>query len=104
MAPKEIKRIIDRYKSSLAKAGLPRFKLYLFGSYARGEARRDSDIDVCLVSKSFARQKEKYRKLATIVAYEVDPRIQVVVSDPVHFKKDRLSPLFSRIRKEAIAT
>lgn len=29
---------------------LPCREVYLFGSHARGEARRDSDVDLCLVA------------------------------------------------------
>lgn len=103
MAPKEIRGVIKKFRSSLKKAGFPPCKVLVFGSYARGEARADSDIDLCLVSKSFERGREKFRKEATFVAFDVDPRIQVVVTDPARLKSDVLSPLLHRIRKEGRA-
>ena len=32
---------------------LPESKVYLFGSYATGEQRRDSDIDICVVAPEY---------------------------------------------------
>jgi predicted nucleotidyltransferase len=37
---------------------VPYVAVYLFGSYARGEARADSDIDLCIVSREAAQQLE----------------------------------------------
>lgn len=103
MAPQSVKSVIKRFKSALESAHFPDAKLYLFGSYARGDARPDSDIDICLVSRVFETQKEEYEKEAIVIAFGIDSRIQVVVTDPYKFRKDPLSPLYSRIRKEAIA-
>ena len=37
---------------------LPLRAVYLFGSHARGEARSDSDVDLCLVAEGAGRQLE----------------------------------------------
>ena len=34
----------------------PVTEVYLFGSHARGEARKDSDVDLCIVAKGAAEQ------------------------------------------------
>lgn len=39
-------------------AALPLRQVILFGSHARGEARSDSDVDLCLVADGAARQLE----------------------------------------------
>ncbi len=103
MVPKKIKAVIERFKRALKEAHFPSARIILFGSYARNEARTDSDIDLCLISSAFSSDPERFRKEATIIAYHVDPRIQVVVVDPKRLKSDQLSPLFSYIRKEGIA-
>ncbi|PIR16557.1 MAG: hypothetical protein COV46_07825 [Deltaproteobacteria bacterium CG11_big_fil_rev_8_21_14_0_20_49_13] len=103
MAPTKIRKIVEKFKVGLRKAGFPPVRVYLFGSHARNEARRDSDIDICLVSREFKRHKERYRSEAVYIAFRTDPSIQLVLADPEEFKSNRLSPLFSRIRKEAIA-
>ncbi len=37
---------------------MPLRAVYLFGSYARGDARPDSDVDLCIVADGAARQLE----------------------------------------------
>jgi len=44
MKQKDILTILEKQKSALDEFGVR--SIALFGSYARGEARRDSDIDV----------------------------------------------------------
>jgi len=41
---------------------MPLQAVYLFGSYARGEARADSDVDLCIVADGAERQLEAARK------------------------------------------
>jgi hypothetical protein len=41
---------------------LPIQEVYLFGSHARGEARADSDVDLCIVAEGAERQLEAARR------------------------------------------
>jgi predicted nucleotidyltransferase len=41
---------------------MPLSAVYLFGSYARGEARADSDVDLCIVADGAERQLEAARR------------------------------------------
>jgi len=45
-------RIINQYVSDV-KAVLPIDKVYLYGSYANGTAKWDSDVDLCFFSDNF---------------------------------------------------
>lgn len=103
MVHRSIKKIVAVLKKKLKEEGFPECEVYLFGSYARGEASKDSDIDLCLVSDSFKKNKKKYEKIAVYIAFRVDYRIQIVLADKYKFYKDPLSPLFSSVRREAIA-
>ena len=42
---------------------LPLHAVYLFGSHARGEARRDSDVDLCFVADGATEQLKAARKI-----------------------------------------
>lgn len=44
MTPDDVRRLIDSDRESLQAAGVT--ALYVFGSIARGDARRKSDVDV----------------------------------------------------------
>lgn len=70
-----MKLLLDNLPSSLASqrevlrrcleamdAALPLRQVILFGSHARGEARPDSDVDLCLVADGAERQLEAARR------------------------------------------
>lgn len=50
---KEITEIIERFKQSLEKLGVKTKKIIIFGSYAKGKAKKHSDIDVVVISDDF---------------------------------------------------
>lgn len=52
---------------------LPLRTVYLFGSHARGDARPDSDVDLCLVADGAERQLEASAKWNDAI-WEVRPR------------------------------
>lgn len=51
--PKLVEREIQRYIRTLSQDNLPIEKVILFGSWAKGKARKGSDIDLCIVSPRF---------------------------------------------------
>jgi len=52
--PKKIIRVVKDYAKRLADEERLRVeKVVIYGSYARGKARRWSDIDVCIISPRF---------------------------------------------------
>jgi len=52
--PEKVKKIVWEYAYRLAEEEkLPIEKVIIFGSHAKGEARKWSDIDVCIISSRF---------------------------------------------------
>jgi len=49
----EINRIIESFKKELEKYHIRTERIILYGSYAKGYAREDSDIDLIVVSSDF---------------------------------------------------
>lgn len=98
---KEIKAIIE-YEELLLKKFPKRIrKLMLFGSKARGDANRSSDIDILVVVRRNG--KKVVRKIVElthqpIAKYLVD--ISPIVVEENFFKS--WSPLLEHINKEAI--
>jgi predicted nucleotidyltransferase len=58
------------------KADLKLDAVYLFGSYARGDASPDSDIDVMVVSPDFAEDVIENQMLLLRVRRKIDLRIE----------------------------
>lgn len=49
MSQNEVKGIVDEYVNALKQSNLPLWRVYLFGSYAKNTANKNSDIDVAVV-------------------------------------------------------
>jgi len=81
---KNEKNILDTFKSSLQKR-LPIYKIILFGSRARGDSTRYSDMDVVvIVDKNFDKNEEEY---ISDCAWEAGFEKGIVVV-PVIFTRD----------------
>lgn len=104
MADKTVVEIVRTFFNLLVTEKFPVTGIVLYGSYARGDQRPDSDIDVIvLVDDSVPR--EDLRALWTkldLLAFDVDSRIE---TRPIHesrFQLDDGSPLIYEARKEGI--
>ncbi|HLA04865.1 MAG TPA: nucleotidyltransferase domain-containing protein [Syntrophales bacterium] len=58
---REIKDIISRFQKEIEKLGVKPQKIILFGSYAGGAPREDSDIDLIVISDDFRRMNLRER-------------------------------------------
>ncbi|MCK4766441.1 MAG: nucleotidyltransferase domain-containing protein [Candidatus Aminicenantes bacterium] len=54
MDKKSVLEIIHRFKTDIEKKSIKIDKIILFGSYAKGNYRDESDIDVIIISDDFA--------------------------------------------------
>jgi predicted nucleotidyltransferase len=84
--------IAKRFVAELRKNKIRITRAYLYGSYAKGGAHRDSDIDIVVVSPQFTRDRlmDSYR--IARLRRSVDLRISVLAYHPKDFKKDYLIP------------
>ena len=57
------KKIVKEYAEKLKEENYPFSAIYLFGSYAKGEAHKWSDIDVAVISEKLKRPQETHRDL-----------------------------------------
>ncbi|MBW1614952.1 MAG: nucleotidyltransferase domain-containing protein [Deltaproteobacteria bacterium] len=74
--PIKIKNRIEKYLNLLIKNNIPIKKAVLFGSYAKGNYNKWSDIDIALVSDIFTgdriEDKDKIRSLTLSVSSEIE--------------------------------
>ncbi len=89
-----------KYKSLLEKDDFPIKKMILYGSYAKGNFRPYSDIDVCIISDKFSKNKDYYENYLWKKILEVDSRIEPLGYDIKSFND--IDPLVSEIKKYGI--
>lgn len=76
MSKLEAKKIVKKYSDTLKKANYPFSAIYLFGSYATGEAKKWSDIDVAVVSDKLKKNYDEGKFLLWDLRMGVDTRIE----------------------------
>ena len=100
-----VHRILDPLSSYLRHLyGQRLAKLILFGSYARGEASPESDIDVLVVLKGTVNSSQEIKRTSEFIA-NLCLQEDVVVSR-IFTSQDRYdtenSPFFLSVRREGI--
>lgn len=78
-------------------------QIILFGSQARGEATKNSDIDLLIITekKLSSSQREELVNLISDIAIENDVLINFIEMLPSKFESEQ-SPLLLNIRREGI--
>ncbi|RME34028.1 MAG: nucleotidyltransferase domain-containing protein [Thermoflexia bacterium] len=95
-AENQVLEIVERFLQALEKSGIRLSAAYLYGSYAGGAARPDSDIDVALVSEDFTGDwLEDHRRILSALL-QSDSRIEPVSFRPEEFRDEH--PLVWEIR------
>ncbi|MBI4551844.1 MAG: nucleotidyltransferase domain-containing protein [Candidatus Latescibacteria bacterium] len=97
--------ILEEFKRELKTLYGPRLKkVILYGSWARGEATDESDIDVLLVLEGTVRPGKEIDRIIDIIT-EINLNYGVVLSVYPIAEKDYAtvnSPLLMNVRKEGI--
>lgn len=60
-AKPRVKKIIEEYKQALQKLGIYAEGVILYGSFAKGNQREDSDVDLVIVSSDFRKMNLRER-------------------------------------------
>lgn len=94
----EVKTFMKRMK----EAGISYKKVILFGSYARGTARSWSDIDLCVISDEFG--KDRHSERVRLMHIKDDETLDI---EPHPYNTRDLAnkwdPLASEIRKYGVS-
>ena len=96
----KIKKNVKEYVQLLKTDGFVIEKVILYGSYAKGTYHKNSDIDICLISKKFGKDPHRegkylFRKLWQLKNANLEP----VGYSPKDFYKKDSSPLINEIQK-----
>ena len=103
--PIKIQRILQETRSELQKIYSGRLKdIILYGSYARGDYSRDSDIDLLLILEQlndFSVEREKYLSMVSRISLKYDTVLSVIPYDYQAYQTKK-TPLLLNIRKEGV--
>jgi predicted nucleotidyltransferase len=99
----EIRNLALHVRRELLKKNIKTNVAILFGSYAKGIPRKDSDIDLAFVSSSFGRDRFKEGVLLNRLAQNIDSRIEAIpIALKEYQKLNTLSPILDQINKTGI--
>ena len=78
-------------------------KVILFGSYARGKAEKDSDIDVILIfqKEPSIKIKKRIREISNLLSLEYDVVIAEFLVTQSEFQKYK-TPFLLNVKKEGV--
>jgi len=90
-------KLIRRYIKELKKNNIPIQKAFIFGSYAKGSPKEESDIDIALVSTAFTGDRFEDRRKIVPFRRKIDSRIEPMPFSPEDFQKGGM--LIDEIKK-----
>lgn len=97
---KDVENIAKRYVDLLEDNNFMVKEAYIFGSYARGNFHKESDIDIAIVSKNLASDWDKKENYLWTIRRKINPRIEPIGYAPKDF--NLRDPLVWHIRSEGI--
>ena len=90
--------LVRQYKHVIAKHFAEEPQVMLFGSYSKGTANRDSDIDVAVIVPSYGDRKLEISKALWRDVDDVS-----LLIEPVLISKEYPSPLYDDVMRYGIA-
>ncbi|MCD8230624.1 MAG: nucleotidyltransferase domain-containing protein [Clostridiales bacterium] len=103
-----IQELLKQYVNELKKIyGSHLKQVILFGSYARGDFRKDSDIDIMILLDLSDMEIKKYRNQLSFLTYDFNMDYEVdikpIAKSDSHFKKWVINyPFYANIDKEGV--
>jgi predicted nucleotidyltransferase len=103
--PVHVQNLIEELKDGLSQIYGGRLKgVYLYGSYARGEERSDSDMDVMIVLddyQSYGKEIDRTGELISKLSLEYGISISRVIMKEIQWMESD-TPLLRNIRMDGI--
>ncbi len=90
--------LVRQYKHIIARHFHQEPRVLMYGSYSKGNANRDSDIDVAVVVSSYGDRK---LELSKALWHDVD-EVSLLI-EPVLLSEDQPSPLYDDVMRTGIA-
>jgi predicted nucleotidyltransferase len=95
--------VIRSYLAAVRNAGIAVDRAVLFGSYARGEARPDSDLDLLVIAAEFDQACDRRKvELLWELRARTDSRIEPLAVGERQWREDCGSPIIEIARREGV--
>lgn len=95
-------KVIKRFVQTLKQEGVSVDRVILYGSYASGIVRPDSDIDVAVVSTDFGKDRVEEGMRLFRIAGKIDSRLSPVPISTHVYENDTWIPLIYEIREKGM--
>lgn len=106
--PKTLQSLMEQYIAEIKKIYGPHLqKVILYGSYARGDFKSDSDVDIMILLDISDLHLKAYSQSLFYMTYDFnldnDLDIKPIAKSEVHFKKWIANyPFYANINKEGV--
>lgn len=106
--PQIMKKLLEQYIAEVKKIyGEHLCRIILYGSYARGDFRMDSDVDIMILLDLSDLELKKYSQKLSYMTYdfnmEHDVDIKPIAKSEEHFQKWVVNyPFYANIQKEGV--
>jgi predicted nucleotidyltransferase len=104
-APTRIKKLMKELKDGLAEIYGDKLKaVYLYGSYARGDYRQGSDVDMMILLKNYRDYWKEYHRSSDYVSdisLKYDVTVSYILIKEIQWQKAD-KPVLRNIRREGV--
>ena len=106
--PQIMQNLMERYISEIKKIyGLHLREIILYGSYARGDFKKDSDVDIMILLNISELELKAYSQQLSYMTYDfnVDNEVDIkpIAKSEAHFRKwSENYPFYANIQREGV--
>lgn len=101
MKKQEIVQLIKDYIGKIEISGIPVEEAYVFGSSLKGGSRKGSDIDTCIVSSFFGKDRQKERVLLMNLREGISDLIEPHPLSPKDFES-KYYPFVAEVKRTGL--
>lgn len=101
---KEIQEFIKQVKELL---GIRLKRIILYGSYARGDYNKQSDVDIMILTDLSLEEIEEYRDKISDIAYDIELSTGIILSPVIkniekYNSRVHFVPFYKNVEKEGV--
>lgn len=101
---KEIQEFINQVRELL---GIRLKKIILYGSYARGDYNKHSDVDIMILTDLTFEEIEEYRDKISDIAYDIELSTGIILSPVIkniekYNSRINFVPFYKNVEKEGV--